>query len=182
MNDNRVYTEFYSPFVHIPGRYEWCRIHNADYGSFDMFIIIHAGTDQPVTVYVNSELGKQYMDDRYPESTTYVIKPGDLSIDVEKDTRAIIGTLRSRRLPIRSVSMRFVPAANAPIRERRYGGDAFRVWGSNWSCSGVDLEIDAVVTGSFVQDDGEEVFHDTPGIITLGSYGHIRPFDTARNA
>ena len=167
------FTEFYSPFAHIPGRYEWCRLHNAHYGSFLLFIVIHGATDKPVTVYVDSDAGATYMRDLYPESTAYKLAPGSLRLSQDADSGAVSGSLSTIQGPIRGVRMRFDPVAGAPLRESPYGGEEFRVWGSAWSCTGVDLEAPAVVNGSVHEPTRAIEFDGTEAVIALGSYGHI---------
>ncbi len=172
--------EFYAPFAHIPGRYELARIHSTTHGSFDTWIIIESTTDQPVTVYVNEEKGLRFMTERYPESTAILVPPECLVIESDGWSRTVTGNL----IPPDSVS-----AAAGPIAEGHlvftqvgktsptavpYGGEDFAVWGSRFTCSGVDMEVPARVHGELVFADGtSERFGGAAGIITLGSYGMI---------
>ncbi len=61
--------EFYAPFAHIEGKYEWCRIRTTTHGIFDTFILFPYS--EQVTVYVVDDAGEQFMRDRYPECDTY---------------------------------------------------------------------------------------------------------------
>jgi hypothetical protein len=167
--------EFYSPFAHLPGRWEVARIHTTTHGSFDVWIVIHTTTDQPVTVYVNGENGERYMRDRYPESTAIRVAPDDLVIKVEPDGSRVTAHLTAGAGPHRGGDLTFTAVPGAAAEAVPYGGEAFAVWGSRWSCTGVDLAIPAAVTGTITGADGTPLPVDTPdgGIITLGSYGHL---------
>ena len=166
-------TEFYSPFAHIPGRYEWCRIHCPSHGSFDTFIVINAGrTDTAVTVYVNSNAGEAFMADRYPESRCIRLEAAQLTIEASPDGRTVRGRLSASEGPVREAKMHFESKPEAALKESAYGGGDFAVWGSRWSCTGVDMELEARVSGSLVREDGRDDISGN-GILTLGSYGHI---------
>jgi len=171
---NETY-EFYAPFAHIPGRYEIARIHTTTHGSFDTWIVIETTTDRPVTVYVNSENGEAFMRDRYPESTAIRVGPTDLTIESDPWSREVTGTLTTPEGPITRGYLRFLRNEDAGARATPYGGGDFSVWGSRFTCSGVDMEVAAVVTGEITGVDNREIarFADTPGVITLGSYGVI---------
>lgn len=171
--------EFYIPFAHIPGRYEWARIHTETYGAFDICIVIETTTDQPVTVYVNTENGQRFMVERYPESTTILVDPGDLTIESDLTFTYLLGRIRSDSGPIRSGEMRFTTVEDAIPRAVPYGGEGFSVWGSRWSCSGVDMELDAVCSG-YLSGEREETFDRVQAILTSGSSGTVRPLVTNR--
>jgi len=166
-------TEFFSPFAHIPGTYEWCRIHSPSHGSFDTFIVIETTTDKPVTVYVNDDRGEAFMADRYPESRCIRLDKEQLHLSSSMEGRQINGWLRAEEGPIREASMQFVCSEEALPQETRYGGSDFAVWGSQWTCSGVDLEIPARVDGRVLRESEEMVFRNEAAIITAGSYGLI---------
>ncbi len=175
---NREQCEFYSPFAHIEGRYELCRIHSASHGSFDTFIVIQSTTDQPVCVYVNSPRGEAFMKERYPESRCIRLSPADLTLSASPEGRQVRGELKSTTGPLRRASLSFTADPDALPEEVPYGGEDFRVWGSDWSCSGLDLNVPARVQAEW-EGDGEEFrLDDGPGeksgILTLGSYGKIR--------
>ena len=184
-----TYHEFYAPFAHLPGRYEWCRIHSTTHGSFDCFIVIHGTTAEPVSVYLCSENGARFMVDRFPESETIVVGENDLRIEMVDDDDAIRvhGELVATGGPVREARMRFVAPADALPRATPYGGRGFAVWGSRWTCDGVDLELDAAVTGFVTRSDGapdrelparagsrSETIDGETGVLTLGSYGRLR--------
>lgn len=165
--------EFYAPFFHIPGRYEWCTIHAEHYGSFDCFILIHTTTDKPVTVYLTAENGMRFMRDRFPESAAIEVSPEALSITMDGH-RAARGYLSSDRGPVRLAELEWRTEPGATPVASSYGDRSFAVWGSRFSCEGVDLELAARVSGRVVDaDGGEAVFSDEPGILTLGSYGRL---------
>jgi hypothetical protein len=168
--------EFYIPFAHIPGRYEWARIHTATHGTFDICIVIETTTDKPVTVYVNDKNGERFMADRYPESTTIIVDPADLTIESDLSFTYLLGRIRSDIGPIRTGEMRFTTPPGATPRAVPYGGEGFAVWGSRWSCTGVDMELDAVCSG-FLSGEREETFERVPAIITRGSSGTIYPMN-----
>ena len=170
-------TEFYSPFAHIPGRYEWCRIHSPSHGSFDTFILIETTTDAVVTVYVNSDRGEAFMADRYPESRCIRVGADDLVLASSADGRMVTGALSSSEGPVRDASMVFLASSDTSPKESSYGGEKFRVWGSRWACDGVDLEVRANCCGRLRLESDDRVFKDEEGIITLGSYGRITPFN-----
>ncbi len=177
-------TEFYSPFFHIPGRYEWCRIHCASHGSIDVFIVIETATHEPVTVYVNSQAGADFMASRYPESRCLrvpdeclrITSPASGLLSEGLRTEGVLELPRPTvsKGPVRRARMVFEAGPQATPEEKHYGNPFFTVWGSRWSCTGVDLEVKARVTGVLVREDTEEIFDKTPGIICLGSYGDIR--------
>ena len=179
--------EFYAPFVHIPGRYEWCRIHSATHGSFDCFIVIRDGTDKPVTVYVASENGASFMADRFPESEAIRVATTDLKLHAHGAPGGdwvVQGGLAAATGPLTAAEMTFraprsdssVDAAGGALpRAVRYGGSEFPVWGSRWRCEGVDLELAARVEGYVAHRDAadREELSGTRGILTLGSYGAL---------
>ncbi len=170
-----VYHEFYAPFAHLPGRYEWARIHSTTHGSFDCFIVIHGSTAEPVTVYVSHEAGERFMADRFPESEAIVLAERDLSLRAEESgvARVVLGTMRSSTGPVREARMRFTAGVDAVARAAPYGGRDFPVWGSRWTCEGVDLELDALVEGYANGESGREELTGEPSIVTLGSYGRL---------
>ncbi len=173
--------EFYAPFAHIPGRYEWATIHSPTHGSFDCFIVLHDGTHRPVTVYVNSDAGERFMADRFPESLALRVAPEALAIEgcagALASHRVVTGRLHaeSRSGPVLSANMTFTAPGAAVPRAVPYGGSETGVWGSRYRCEGVDLELDASVDG-FVEaaQEGQHTFDRAPGILTVGSYGALK--------
>ena len=167
--------EFYAPFAHIPGRYEWCRIHSPTHGSFDCFIVIETDTVHPVTVYVCAPNGARFMADRFPESSCIVVGRADLSIDASEHGRRISGSLSSAHGPVARAEMLFEATQEAvPIAEP-YGGGESPVWGGRFSCEGVDLNVAATVTGYIATTEGgRSEVTGMPAIIALGSYGALR--------
>ncbi len=174
--------EFYAPFFHLPGRYEWCTIHAEHYGSFDCFIVIHSTTDQPVTVYLSAENGRRFMAGRFPESTTIQVSPDALRIEA-RGTRSAGGYLEAQAGPVRHVEMEFNAEPGATPAACVYGAPLFAVWGSRFSCEGVDLNLAARARGRVLTATGaEERFADEPGIITSGSYGRLTELRSASEA
>ena len=171
--------EFYESFAHLPGRYEWCRIHSTTHPSFDCFIVIHGRLDEPVTVYVSSDAGEAFMRDRYPESEVIRVSPAELSIrhDERAATHVVTGELRANGGPVVEARMEFRAPADRAARAAPYGSGEFPVWGSRWSCEGVDLELDATLEGYVRRADevAPEAFEKERAVLTLGSYGRIAP-------
>lgn len=165
--------EFYSPFAHIPGQFEWARVHSPTHGSFDCFIVIHEGTDKPVTVYVNSNTGEQFMADRYPESRAIRLGEHDLSIVAGAQGRTLECRMEAAEGPVRFATMTFTADRDALPKAAPYGGPKERVWGSRYSCEGVDLELLSGVSGEIILEDGGEEIAATEAVITLGSFGKI---------
>jgi len=178
MTGQQAQTEFYSPFAHIEGRYEVCRIHSPSHGTFDTFIVVETTTDQPVTVYVNSPDGERFMKDRYPRCGCVRVGAGDLAIESSADDSLVRGTLRSDVGPVRRAEVEFRTTGSPRPVEVGYGGPDFTVWGSDWSCTGVDLNVPALVTATITLENETVEIRDTPdalsGIIALGSYGTLR--------
>lgn len=170
---NTTQLEFYAPFAHIPGRYEWCRMHCPSHGSFDTFIYIHSSTDEPVTVYVNDPKGQAFMSDRFPESQCILVRPQDLTMMTSTDETQLWGKLMSDRGPVRKALMHFLVDSKSPVVQQPYGGENFMVWGSRWTCTGVDLEQKAHVLG-WVDETKGLISIDCEAIITLGSHGLIQ--------
>ncbi len=166
-------TEFFAPFAHVPGRYEWCRIRSPTHGVFDVFIVLGPSTADPATVYVRDDEGAAFMRERYPECDTFRVHADDLSIEEAREGRTVVGRLVSRDGPVRRAAMTF-HGADAVPEEVPYGGDGAPVWGSRFTCTGVDLNVPAVVDG-YVEtaDEDREDFHDAPAVVTLGSYGTL---------
>lgn len=168
--------EFFSPFAHVPGRYEWCRIHSPTHGSFDCFILLGESTSVPPTVYVNSDTGRRFMADRYPESRTIHLPPRKLRLVASAEGRTVEGRLKATDGPLRSVRMRLRAPADAPPRAVPYGGLGFPVWGGRWSCAGVDLILDGSCDGALLFSDGRvETLDGAPCAVTLGSFARILP-------
>jgi hypothetical protein len=189
-----VVYEFFHPFAHLPGRYEWCTIHSPTHGSFDCFIIIHVGTHRPVTVYVNHPRGACFMRDRYPESRCVLVAESDLTVTSQERGRVVGVRLRAvggqgsgapdPRRPgtanagsVREVDLLLSADRDAVPEQAPYGGAAFPVWGGRFSCEGVDLNLAAGATGFVVLQDGgrEDFAPPAGGIVTVGSYGRIAP-------
>jgi hypothetical protein len=175
-DEQGVAYEFFSPFAHVEGRYEWCRIRSPTHGVFDVFILLGATTGEPATVYVSSDAGARFMADRYPECTTFRVGPRALALAEAKGGRVVQGRLRAREGPVREVAMRFQAPADALPRQVPYGGKGGPVWGGRFTCWGVDLVLDAQVTGRLARTEGKpEVFRRAPALLTLGSFARIAP-------
>ncbi|MES2155009.1 MAG: hypothetical protein V4510_07725 [bacterium] len=168
--------EFFAPFAHVEGKYEWCRIRSPTHGVFDCFILLGATTSVPATVYVNSVLGQAFMRERYPECATIRVNPGQLKVDESPDGRTVTGTLSTTEGPVRAASMTLrAPAAAIPTAVP-YGGEGKPVWGGRWTCWGVDLNVAGSCDGSIERQDGKRVvLRGTPCIVTLGSFARIAP-------
>lgn len=170
-----VVYEFFGPFAHVPGRYEWCRVHSPTHGVFDCFIVLGASTSVPATVYVATDHGEAFMRDRYPECTSFRVDERGLVIDESPDGRIVTGSLTASIGPVYRAVMEFRAGPGLPV-QAPYGGAGAPVWGSmRLTCWGVDLNIDARVTGHIRTPNGHIEFHDDVGILTLGSFGRIAP-------
>ncbi len=168
-------TEFYAPFAHLPGRLEWCRIRSPTHGVFDTCIVIEKTTADPVTVYVNSEAGERFMTQRFPESTAIRVPANRLVMQESDGGLRLQCRLRADRGPVRRIDMQFRAQAALP-REVPYGGG--RCWGSRYTCTGVDLELDADVTGLVRWADRDEPLAGGRGIVTVGSMGTLTQIET----
>ncbi len=171
-----VVYEFFAPFAHIPGKYEWCRVRSPTHGVFDLFILLGRTTNVAATVYVNATLGAQFMAERYPECQTIRVPPGGLLITESPDGRTVTGKLRAPAGPLREADMT-LRAGNAGIpKQVPYGGSGAPVWGSRFTCWGVDLDLDANADGRLVWEDGRtETLRGAPAIVTRGSFARIAP-------
>ncbi|HKK48267.1 MAG TPA: hypothetical protein VJ932_04180 [Alkalispirochaeta sp.] len=169
--------EFYAPFAHIPGRYEVARIHSPTHGSFDTVIVITTTTDAPVVVYVNSTAGERFMADRYPESTAIRVPSEALTLEGDPWSPVVGGRLISDEGPVHRMNLRFSITDDQVLpRAAPYGGENFSVWGSSFTCSGVDLEVPAAVSGEVESRQGHtERWRAEPAIVTRGSFGAIVP-------
>jgi hypothetical protein len=173
-----VVYEFFAPFAHVPGRYEWCRIRSPTHGVFDTFIVLSpAGTSAPATVYVAHDAGERFMRERYPECETHRVGMDELRIEERDAGRTLVCDLRARSGPVRAAKMTFQAPGGATPRAVPYGGDGAPVWGSKrFTCWGVDLALDATVVGAVERAEGYvEPLQRVAGILTLGSFGRIAP-------
>lgn len=177
-DDTAVVYEFFAPFAHVPGRYEWCRVRSPTHGVFDTFILLGAaGPAAPAVVYVASDAGERFMRDRYPECETHKVGMGDLRLEERDAGRTLLAELRARSGPVRLAKMTFSAPGGAMPRAVPYGGKGEPVWGSKrFTCWGVDLVLDAVATGALERAEGfVEPLQRVPAILTLGSFGRIAP-------
>lgn len=174
--DGNAVWEFFSPFAHIPGKYEWCRIHSSTHGSFDCFILLGSSTAVPPSVYVNADNGERFMRERYPESAVYRVAPGRLRLRASIDGCAVRGVLTAKTGPVRKAAMKFrADAAQLPAAIA-YGGKDFPVWGGRWACEGVDLVREGRCEGSIRFSDGRtETLKAESCAVTAGSFGRIAP-------
>ncbi len=174
------FIEFYAPFVHVPGRYEWCCIHSVTHGSFVCFIVVHDGTDRPVTVYHCSSHAARFMADRFPESEAISVPPSRLRIEAidpvtGSGDRIVRCRLSAATGPVALARMTFLSPVHAVPRPTPYGGAGLPVWGSRWTCEGVDMEVDASVVGYVRLRDGRrDQLGDDRAVVTVGSYGRLR--------
>lgn len=169
--------EFFSPFAHVPGRYEWCRVQSPTHGVFDAFIMLGPSTADPATVYVHEDNGAAFMADRYPECTAVRVAQGRLMVAESADGRRVRGWLEADAGPVRRAAMDLVAAPGARPRDEPYGGTGRPVWGGRWACWGVDLVLDGHARGHVLHAGGREERIDGPAIVTLGSFGRITPLD-----
>jgi hypothetical protein len=174
-----VVYEFFSPFAHVPGRYEWCRVLSPTHGVFDLFILLSPeGPGKPATVYVGNPHGQRFMKDRYPECTTYRVQEDDLRLAATPDGRGVNASLLAGEGPLRRVEMKIQATADATPRNEVYGGEGVPVWGSKkYTCWGVDLLLDATADGQLLWSDKDEPdeLDREPAIVTLGSFARIAP-------
>ncbi len=170
-----VVYEFFAPFAHIPGRYEWCRIRSPSHGVFDTFIVLGKTTAHPATVYVNSVLGEAFMRERYPECTTIRTAPGGLQIEEVPGGHTVRGTLKAHEGPVLEADLEMAASPHKLPVQVPYGGDGQPVWGSRFTCWGVDLVLEGKATGTVSGPELEEEHRGTPCIITMGSFGRIAP-------
>jgi hypothetical protein len=176
-DDEHVAYEFFAPFAHVPGKYEWCRIRSPTHGVFDCFILLGESTSVAATVYVNSALGAAFMQERYPECTTIKLAPPQLRIEESPDGRTVTGTLtKATTGPLHNATMTLRAPATANPRQIPYGGTGKPVWGGRFTCWGVDLVLDGVCDGVLEWSDGRKENHrGTKAIVTVGSFGRIAP-------
>ncbi len=165
-------TEFYGPFAHLPGKLEWCRIRSPTHGVFDTCIVIEATTSDPVTVYVNSDEGKRFMADRFPSCTTIRVPESALQMLETAGGHRLHCRLAAAEGPLRNADMTFNATPGVP-REVPYGGQGKPVWGSAYTCTGVDLELDAAVRGELAWVTGLQDLDGVAGILTVGSMGRL---------
>lgn len=169
--------EFFGPFAHVPGRYEWCRIRSPTHGVFDCFILLRSGPGGPAVVYVSSDAGEAFMRERYPESECLRVRPEELRIEERDAGRTVMGDLRAKAGPVRTVKMTLAASPVAVPRQVPYGGKGAPVWGSKrWTCWGVDLNVDGFATGAIEWAEGyTEPLRNVPCVVTAGSFGRIAP-------
>ena len=166
--------EFFAPFAHVPGKYEWCRIRSPKHGVFDCFILLGASTAEAATVHVNSTLGAAFMAERYPECKAVRVPPGGLVLQESPDGATVTGRLRAPDGPLREADMTLRASAAGVPRQVPYGGEGKPVWGSRFTCWGVDLTLDGSADGRLVWADGrKEDLRAVPCIVTRGSFGRI---------
>lgn len=171
--------EFYAPFAHMPGRYEWCRIRSPTHGVFDTFILLRP---RPATVYVNAPNGEKFMHDRFPECQTIRVPPRALQIRTSANERTVWGRLTAQDGPLRSATMRLSAPVSARPRNQAYGGRGEAVWGSpRWTCWGVDLTLPAKAAGHLEWATGRrETLSDRRAVVTMGSFGRLAPQTPSR--
>ncbi|HEX2021787.1 MAG TPA: hypothetical protein VHH36_03690 [Candidatus Thermoplasmatota archaeon] len=174
-DDAAVVYEFFAPFAHVEGRYEWCRIRSPTHGVFDCFILLEA---DPVVVYVSSDAGARFMAERYPECAAFRVAPDALRIEERDGGRTVAGTLVAGEGPLRRVALTLTAPPGVP-EAVPYGGQGKPVWGSRrFTCWGVDLALRGRADGVVAHADGREVrLSAEPAIVTLGSFGRIAPLD-----
>ncbi|MFW5786085.1 MAG: hypothetical protein ACOCYC_02475 [bacterium] len=180
--------EFYAPFAHVPGVYEACRIHTVEYGSFDTAIAINRGTDRPVTVYVNSTEGERFMTERFPESLCIRVDADALTITASPDGRSVRLSLTASAGPLRRAELAFTSLPGASAQAAPYGDASFPVWGSRFSCRGIDLNLPARAVGHVTRqvpgphgDSDPAVAHeavDREATVALGSMGILAPLES----
>ena len=167
--------EFYAPFAHIEGKYEWCRIRTTTHGIFDTFILFPYS--KQVTVYVCDEAGERFMSDRYPECDTF--RAIRLTINEENKPHFVEGVLEADAGPVRKAAMHFAVMDGLP-KAVQYGGTNWPVWNSQrFTCWGVDLTLESRASGQILWHDQRlEPIENVPAIVTVGSIGRITPIGT----
>lgn len=163
--------EFFSPFAHIPGDLEWCRVRSPTHGVFDLCIRLGATTAEPADVYVHEAAARRFMAERYPECRTH--EATSLRLTESDAGRRLACVLTAREGPLQAAYMVFTTDSDVPV-QRPYGGDGHPVWGSRFTCWGIDLEWPAAVTGR-INDGAERWLDDEPAVLTAGSFGRITP-------
>jgi len=166
--------EFFAPFAHVEGKFEWCRIRSATHGVFDSFILVGRS---PVVVYVNSAAGEAFLRERFPEVERYHVPEEDLLITERDDGRVVAGMVRASEGPIALAEMTLAAPRDARPEAVPYGGEGKPVWESKrFTCWGVDLVLRGKAQGAVWWADGrEERLEDEPCVVTLGSFGRIAP-------
>ena len=165
--------EFFAPFAHVEGKYEWCRIRSPTHGVFDTFILIER---TPVVVYVNDEAGERFMKERYPECSTFRVAKDGLRIEERDGGLTVVGSLSAKEGPVRAARMTLQAKPGVP-RQVPYGTLGQPVWGSKrWTCWGVDLALEGQATGAieFAEGYSTQLARERC-IVTLGSFGRIAP-------
>jgi hypothetical protein len=164
--------EFYSPFAHIEGKYEWCRIRSTTHGVFDTFVLYPYS--KQVIVYVIDDSGERFMHDRYPECDTY--RALQLKIGEPESGPAVKGSLVADIGPVREATMQFTTLSSLP-KAVEYGATDRPVWNSKrFACWGVDLVLEARASGQIRWNDNRlERLEDVQAIVTAGSFGRIVP-------
>lgn len=171
-----VVYEFFAPFAHVEGKYEWCRIRSPTHGVFDCFILLGSSTSAPATVYVRDAPGERFMRDRYPECSTIRVPGPGLRLEESADGRRVRGRLQATKGPVRRVDLTFEASKSAVPKNHPYGGTGAPVWGGRFTCWGVDLVLPAKAKGRLEWADGRVERHaNTPAKLTLGSFGRIAP-------
>lgn len=165
--------EFFSPFVHVPGRYEWCRVRSPTHGVFALFIVLGENTAVPATVYTADAAGMAFMRERYPECTA--LRADVLSLSESGGGYTVSGRMAVDKGPVREAHMTFRADPDALPRQEPYGGTGGPVWGSRFTCWGVDLTLPARVEGRVLTTEGPRSVSGTEAVLTLGSFGRIAP-------
>ena len=162
--------EFYAPFAHVEGKYEWCRLRTTTHGVFDTFILFPYS--KQVTVYVHDEPGERFMRDRFPECDTF--RALRLTLHEQDEGHIVEGALAAEVGPVQEAMMRFIASSGLP-KAVEYGGSDKPVWNSqHFSCWGVDLNLEARAVGHVRWHDARlERLEDVPAIVTMGSFGRI---------
>lgn len=170
-----VVYEFFAPFAHVPGKWEWCRIRSPTHGVFDVFIVLGASTQEPATVIVHTQEGAEFMRERYPECATVRVPAFDLHLEEREAGRGLFGRVKAPRGPVREAEMTFRARPGAKPEQTGYGGTGAPVWGSKrFTCWGVDLNLAAEAHGWVRHEDGRlEELRGVPALLTLGSFGRI---------
>lgn len=177
-DDASVQYEFFAPFAHVPGRYEWCRIRSPSHGALDCFILLDTSTAVAATVYVGNDAGARFMADRYPECTTFRAR---LRLRESRDGRTVRGRMRAAAGPLRFARMSLRAARDVKAKQVAYGGTGAPVWGSRWTCWGVDLNLEARADGRLRWRDGRrERLHGEAAVVTMGSFGRLAPVPLAQ--
>ncbi|HVL88467.1 MAG TPA: hypothetical protein VM681_10770 [Candidatus Thermoplasmatota archaeon] len=175
-DDGDVAYEFYAPYAHVPGRFEWIRLRTRTHGTFDAFVLLPADANAAPDVFVNSDDGSDFLHERFPEARAWRVPERALRIDERDAGRTVAGRLRSEDGPLREADMVLSVPIREPPQTVRHGGEGAPRWGSKqWTGWGVDLALRATAAGTirWAERHRPEDLRAVPAVVTLGSFRRI---------